>query len=124
VRLVRAPSIATSEIAGRVGATNPIPVQIAPTSKIDNSDQEPELAEGQVLVRSPMVGTFYRAPSPDAAPFVEEGDQVHKGQALCIIEAMKMMNEIVAEVAGKVNKILCENAQPVEYGQPLMVLEV
>jgi acetyl-CoA carboxylase biotin carboxyl carrier protein len=83
-----------------------------------------ELAENERLITSPMVGTFYRATSPDATPFVEEGDSVRKGQTLCIIEAMKMMNEIEAEVAGRVVKILCENAQPVEYGQPLVVVEV
>jgi acetyl-CoA carboxylase biotin carboxyl carrier protein len=76
------------------------------------------------MVTSPMVGTFYRASSPDAAPFVEPGDSVRKGQTLCIIEAMKMMNEIEAEIAGRVVQLLCENAQPVEYGQPLLVLEV
>ena len=70
-----------------------------------------------------MVGTFYRAASPDAAPFTEEGDHVRKGQALCIIEAMKMMNEIEAEFSGRIVRILCENAQPVEYGQPLLILE-
>ncbi len=83
-----------------------------------------ELAENERLITSPMVGTFYRASSPDAAPFIEEGDSVRKGQTLCIIEAMKMMNEIEAEVAGRVIKVLCENAQPVEYGQPLVVIEV
>ncbi|MFZ0890595.1 MAG: acetyl-CoA carboxylase biotin carboxyl carrier protein [Candidatus Binataceae bacterium] len=85
---------------------------------------EPELGPNQVMVQSPMVGTFYRAPAPDAPRFVEEGAMVRKGQPLCIIEAMKMMNEIEAEVAGKVVKILCENGQPVEYGQPLMVVEI
>ena len=83
----------------------------------------PDLAAGHRYVQSPMVGTFYRAPSPDSDPFVEEGDSVRKGQALCIIEAMKMMNEIEAEVAGKIVRILCDNGQPVEYGQPLMVIE-
>ncbi|HUN59961.1 MAG TPA: acetyl-CoA carboxylase biotin carboxyl carrier protein [Candidatus Binataceae bacterium] len=83
----------------------------------------PALADNQKLVTSPMVGTFYRAASPDAEPFTEEGDHVRKGQALCIIEAMKMMNEIEAEVSGRVVRILCENAQPVEYGQPLLILE-
>ncbi|HEY2525412.1 MAG TPA: acetyl-CoA carboxylase biotin carboxyl carrier protein [Candidatus Binataceae bacterium] len=83
----------------------------------------PELAPGHRYVQSPMVGTFYRAASPDSDPFVEEGDSVRKGQALCIIEAMKMMNEIEAEISGKLMKILCENGQPVEYGQPLMVIE-
>ncbi len=84
----------------------------------------PELAPNQRLVESPMVGTFYRKPSPEAPPFVEEGDTVRKGQPLCIIEAMKMMNEIEAEMAGRVVRVLCESGQPVEYGQPLMVLEV
>ena len=73
--------------------------------------------------RRPMVGTFYRAPSPDAQPFVREGDRVKKGQVVCIIEAMKLMNEIESKVAGRVVKVLVENAQPVEYGQPLFLLE-
>ena len=88
------------------------------------SAKDPELAPNQVMVRSPMVGTFYRASSPEAPPIVEEGSPVRKGQALCIIEAMKMMNEVEAEAAGVVVKILCENAQPVEYGQPLMIIAV
>ncbi|HYB92465.1 MAG TPA: acetyl-CoA carboxylase biotin carboxyl carrier protein [Candidatus Binataceae bacterium] len=81
------------------------------------------LAPNQHIVESPMVGTFYRAPAPDAAPFVEVGSSVRKGQTLCIIEAMKMMNEIEAPVAGRVVKIVIENGQPVQYGQALMVLE-
>ncbi len=85
---------------------------------------KPELAPNQVMITSPMVGTFYRSPSPGAAPLVEEGSPVRKGQGLCIIEAMKMLNEVEAEVAGVVVKILCENAQPVEYGQPLMIMAV
>ncbi len=96
----------------------------AGVAKRGGASTQPALGENQRLVRSPMVGTFYRAPSPDAPPFVEEGDSVRKGQTLCIIEAMKMMNEIEAEVAGRIVRILCENAQAVEYGQPLMVVEV
>jgi acetyl-CoA carboxylase biotin carboxyl carrier protein len=88
------------------------------------AQEPPLLAENQKLVTSPMVGTFYRASSPDSNPFVEEGDSVRKGQALCIIEAMKMMNEIEADGGGRVVRILCENGQPIEYGQPLMILEV
>lgn len=72
---------------------------------------------------APMVGTFYRASGPDAAPFVNEGDRVKEGQTLCIIEAMKTMNQITAEKAGVVKLILVQNAQPVEYGQPLFVIE-
>ncbi|MGO9454222.1 MAG: acetyl-CoA carboxylase biotin carboxyl carrier protein [Candidatus Binataceae bacterium] len=83
-----------------------------------------ELAANQKLIESPMVGTFYRAASPDSAPFVEEGSSVRKGQPICIIEAMKMMNEIEAPSSGRIVKILAENAQPVEYGQALMIVEV
>ena len=83
-----------------------------------------ELASNQTLVESPMVGTFYRAPAPDATAFVEEGSSVRKGETVCIIEAMKMMNEIEAPASGRVVRIVAENAQPVEYGQALMVIEV
>jgi len=76
-----------------------------------------------VTVEAPMVGTFYRASSPDAEPYVREGDAVKRGQVLCLIEAMKLMNEIEAKVAGRVVRILAENGQPVEYGQPLFLLE-
>jgi acetyl-CoA carboxylase biotin carboxyl carrier protein len=86
--------------------------------------EPPAIAENQKLIASPMVGTFYRAASPDSDPFVEEGDSVRKGQALCIIEAMKMMNEIEADAGGRIVRILCENGQPIEYGQPLIVLEI
>ena len=75
------------------------------------------------VIKSPLVGTFYRAPSPGAPPFVEEGDMVSKGQVLCIIEALKVMNEIESDVNGKVVKILVENGQPVEYGQELFYIE-
>ena len=71
-------------------------------------------------VKSPMVGTFYRSPSPDESPFVEVGDRIRTGQTVCIIEAMKLMNEIEAEVSGTVIEVLVQNGEPVEYGQPLM----
>jgi acetyl-CoA carboxylase biotin carboxyl carrier protein len=77
--------------------------------------------EGHV-VKSPMVGTFYRAASPDAKPFVEVGEVVKEGQTICIVEAMKLMNEIEADASGTVKAILVENGQPVEYGQPLFVI--
>jgi acetyl-CoA carboxylase biotin carboxyl carrier protein len=78
---------------------------------------------GKVTVTSPIVGTFYRSPSPDADPYVEEGDKVKKGQVLCIVEAMKLMNEIESEVDGTIVKILAESTKPVEYGQPLFLIE-
>jgi acetyl-CoA carboxylase biotin carboxyl carrier protein len=79
--------------------------------------------ENLVAITSPMVGTFYRAPAPDADPYVEMGDLVEVGQTVCIIEAMKLMNEIESEHRGRVVKILVENAQPVEFGQKLFLIE-
>jgi acetyl-CoA carboxylase biotin carboxyl carrier protein len=84
-----------------------------------NAPAEPK---GHTL-KSPMVGTFYRAPSPGAPAFVEVGQSVSKGQTLCIIEAMKLLNEIESDVAGTIKAILVENGQPVEYGQPLFLIE-
>jgi oxaloacetate decarboxylase alpha subunit len=77
----------------------------------------------RVVIKSPMVGTFYRAPAPDAPPFVEVGQEVEVGQVLCILEAMKLMNEIKSEASGRVVEILVEGGDPVEYGQPLFALE-
>lgn len=76
-----------------------------------------------VTITSPIVGTFYRAPSPEAQPFVEVGQRVNKGTVLCIVEAMKLMNEIESEVDGIIVKILVDNSQPVEYGEPLFLIE-
>jgi acetyl-CoA carboxylase biotin carboxyl carrier protein len=82
-----------------------------------------QAAEGLVTMRSPIVGTFYRSASPYAESYVEEGAYVKKGQVLCIVEAMKLMNEIESETDGRVVKILAENAKPVEYGEPLFLIE-
>jgi acetyl-CoA carboxylase biotin carboxyl carrier protein len=76
-----------------------------------------------ITITSPIVGTFYRAPSPEAAPFIEIGSRVKKGQVLCIVEAMKLMNEIESESDGTIIKVLVENGQPVEYGEPLFLIE-
>lgn len=81
------------------------------------------LDANQIMINAPMVGTFYRAPGPDTNPYIQVGQIVEIGQVLCIIEAMKLMNEIESELRGKVVNILVENAQSVEYGQPLFVLE-
>lgn len=82
-----------------------------------------EDAPGQITITSPIVGTFYRSPSPDADPYVEEGDFVRKGQVLCIVEAMKLMNEIESEVDGRITRILVESTKPVEYGQALFLID-
>ncbi|MGQ9497863.1 MAG: acetyl-CoA carboxylase biotin carboxyl carrier protein [Desulfotomaculales bacterium] len=105
--------------------TSPVPPSL-PAKTPPSAPAEPEreeLEENLVTVVAPMVGTFYRAPAPDAPPYVEIGDTVHEGQVLCIIEAMKLMNEIEAEVAGEIVDILVENGQPVEYGQPLFLIK-
>ena len=96
-----------------VQTTAPAPVAVA-------APAEPKV-EGTPLT-SPMVGTFYRAPSPGAKPFVEVGDTVKKGQTVCIIEAMKLLNEVEAETDGVVKEICVENGQPVEYGQNLLII--
>jgi acetyl-CoA carboxylase biotin carboxyl carrier protein len=83
----------------------------------------PAAAASQRAITSPMVGTFYRAPAPDADPYVETGDLVEVGQTVCIIEAMKLMNEIEADFKGRVVQVLVENAQPVEFGQKLFLVE-
>lgn len=117
-----------------VPAANPIPVPSVPYSPVPAPapvppaettavSEERVLGPNQVFIVAPMVGTFYRAPSPEAEPYVRVGDVVEPGQVLCIIEAMKLMNEIESEWKGRITEILVENAQPVEYGQPLFVLE-
>jgi len=105
-------------------AGSTMPTEIVPTRIEEKAAPTAETTATNVLeVRSPMVGTFYRSPSPDADPYVETGQQVEIGQTLCIIEAMKLMNEIESEFSGRIAKILVENAQPVEYNQILFLIE-
>jgi acetyl-CoA carboxylase biotin carboxyl carrier protein len=103
--------------------TNAAPVPAAPRPPSPPSKQAPAAAdEGLHLVRSPIVGTFYESPSPGSPPFVKPGDMVELGQVLCIVEAMKLMNEIESDVTGEVVKRLVNNGQPIEYGQELFVI--
>lgn len=101
----------------------------APAPSSTGSGQAPDATadsverESLVTVTSPVVGTFYRSSSPDTGPYVEEGDLVSRGQVLCIVEAMKLMNEIESEVDGRVVKVLVENEAGVEFGQPLFLIE-
>ena len=88
----------------------------------DKKDKSKELPDGDIIT-SPMVGTFYRAASPDSKPFVEKGQKVSKGDTLCILEAMKMMNQVNAETGGTIIDILADDAEPVEFGQPLFVIK-
>lgn len=101
------------------------PAAQAPQPKAEEKKEVPAAPPGKDLieVRSPIVGTFYRAPSPNADPYVQVGQQVSKGNVLCIIEAMKLMNEIECEYEGKVVKMMVENGQPVEYNQVLFLIE-
>lgn len=99
------------------GATVPEPTPAAGASKLAT------VGQNQKQIVSPFVGTFYRSPSPDADPYVREGQGVKRGDVLCIIEAMKLMNEIEADFPGKVVSVLVENGQPVEFGEPLFIIE-
>jgi oxaloacetate decarboxylase alpha subunit len=141
IRLVQRTGIGELELSSggrtvRISAASGAPVVVTPGSAPRDpapaaarpAGDAPAAADGQktehlVAVTSPMVGTFYRAPAPDADPYVEVGTVVDVGQTICIVEAMKLMNEIECEVHGRVVKILVENAQPVEFGQKLFLLE-
>jgi acetyl-CoA carboxylase biotin carboxyl carrier protein len=94
---------------------------VAPAAAGAVATEPPPGTEGHV-VKSPMVGTFYRSPAPDAKPFIEVGGTVKEGQTICVIEAMKLMNEIEADASGTIKAILVENGQPVEYGQALFII--
>ncbi len=123
VRITRAHGAAAPAAAAppSVVTLAPAAPSAAPQAAVPAAPEAPAVAEGHV-VKSPMVGTFYRAATPGSKPFVEVGDTVQEGQALCIVEAMKLMNEIEADKAGVVKAILTENGQPVEFGQPLFVI--
>jgi len=119
VEAVQAPVV----VPGPVSAL-PVPAQLPGAEASPQPEKKEAPPQGNsVVVNSPIVGTFYRSPSPETPVYVEVGDVVKKGQILCIIEAMKLMNEIEAEVGGKVTAILVDNAQPVEFGEPLFQIE-
>jgi acetyl-CoA carboxylase biotin carboxyl carrier protein len=123
--------VESADVRVRVQRTSVAPAVVAPAAVAapsgTASPDRPLVAEvggpALVTVEAPMVGTFYRASSPTADPYVQEGDVVKEGQVLCIIEAMKLMNEIESKTAGRVARILVENSQPVEYGQPLFLID-
>ena len=119
VRIVnRATATETVSAPQQVVIPAAVPTPVAATTATPSPKEE---IQGNT-VTSPMVGTFYRAPSPGAESFVEVGSQVKVGDTLCIIEAMKLLNEIEAEISGTVKEILVENGQPVEFGQPLFII--
>jgi len=110
---------------GIEGFDGGVPVNLAVSQSKPRAAQEPE-DKGlikTVEIKSPMVGTFYRAPNPEAPSYVEVGQTIEPGQVICIIEAMKLMNEIKSEIKGKILEILVDNAEPVEFGQPLFLID-
>ena len=99
-------------------------IEAVPVSQVEKkTEAAPEVKEEYLEIKSPMVGTFYRAPAPDAKPYIEVGEKVSRGQVICIIEAMKIMNEIESEYDGRVVDIPVKNAQPVQFGQAMVLLE-
>ena len=119
VRIVKGGGVMAQAHAAPAMALAPVP---AAPAAIAAPAPAAEAPSGHV-VKSPMVGTFYRSASPGAKPFIEVGSQVKEGETVCIIEAMKILNEIETDKTGTITKILCENGQAVEYGQPLFVIE-
>ena len=127
VRIVNRTSAAAQRVQNLVTVATPAPVPVTPAQSapapVAQPAQAPAAETTGPAITSPMVGTFYRAPSPGAAPFVEVGDTVKKGQVIGIIEAMKLLNEVEADQDGVVKAFAAENGQPVEFGQPLVYLE-
>jgi acetyl-CoA carboxylase biotin carboxyl carrier protein len=121
VRIVKGGTAMVHQVTGPAAMPNNGAPALAPAAAAP-APAAPEVPKGHI-VKSPMVGTFYRASSPGAKSFVEIGNQVKEGDTICIIEAMKILNEIEADKAGTITQILCENGQAVEYGQPLFVIE-
>jgi acetyl-CoA carboxylase biotin carboxyl carrier protein len=126
VRIARGGAVSITPLGAATAAvaSNAPTVPAVESSAATPTPAAVEPAPGQQghTVKSPMVGTFYRAPSPDAKPFVAAGDSVKEGQTICVIEAMKLMNEIECDASGVVKAILVENGQPVEYGQALFII--
>jgi acetyl-CoA carboxylase biotin carboxyl carrier protein len=123
VRISRMPGGAAAHpVAMRMPSPAEAAAAVAPPTAAAEPAQ-PKTKPNEYVVTAPMVGTYYAAPSPGAKPFVDIGDEVKLGQVLCIIEAMKMMNQIEADKAGRVTSIMARNGDPVEFGQPLFVIE-
>ena len=123
VRISRGGAVSVTPLAGGAPPVVAVPASApaaAPAAPI--AAPVPEAAPEGHVVKSPMVGTFYRSPSPDAKPFVEVGATIKAGETICVLEAMKLMNEIEADASGTVKAILVENGQPVEYGQALFII--
>lgn len=122
VRITRGSTNQVTAQSSQIGALQPIIATQPPTISVIEDSPETISAPAGHQVKSPMVGTFYRSPSPDSAAFIEVGAEVKKGDTICIVEAMKMMNPIEADTSGKILAILVEDNDPVEFDQPLVVI--
>ena len=123
-RMSTAPAVTQIPTIASLPLAAPLPVAAKPLEAAAAAEAAPSKAKAnEHVITAPMVGTFYGAPSPGAKPFVEIGDEIKIGQVLCIIEAMKMMNQIEADRAGRLTSIMARNGDPVEFGQPLFVVE-
>jgi acetyl-CoA carboxylase biotin carboxyl carrier protein len=118
---IYAAPVAAAPVAMPAAATPVAQQAVAPAA--DKSRAAEQAADNLVTIKSPMIGTFYRSSSPGKPPFVEVGDEVNSGKVVCIIEAMKLFNEIESEIKGRIVKVLAEDASPVEYDQPLFLVE-
>ena len=118
-------STSLSDLARLLASAPPVVAQAAAAQTAQSSEPPATASEPELhVVKSPIVGTFYGSPSPGAAPFVSPGDQVEKGQVICIVEAMKLMNEIESDATGEVVKCFVSNGQPIEFGQPLFSIRL
>ena len=122
VKIVKGGGVVVSQAPVAIAAPAAAPAPVTAPAPAAAPVAEPAAGQEGHVVKAPMVGTFYRSSSPDAKPFIEVGQGIKEGQTICIIEAMKLMNEIEADASGTVKAILVENGQPVEYGQPLFII--
>lgn len=121
IKTNQAPTVVTASIpAAAPLAATPAPVAAAPAPAAAPAVSE---SDNYITIKSPMIGTFYRSASPDKPSFVNVGDEIKAGQVLCVVEAMKLFNEIEAEISGRIVKVLVDNASPIEYDQPLFLVE-
>ena len=121
IKTNQAPTVVTATIpAAAPLAAAPAPVAAAPAAAAAPAVSE---SDNYITIKSPMIGTFYRSASPDKPAFVNVGDEIKAGQVVCVVEAMKLFNEIEAEISGRIVKVLVDNASPIEYDQPLFVVE-
>lgn len=125
IKTNQAPTYVTASIPAALPAAAPAPQPAAVAAPVPQAEAPAPVAETSnlITIKSPMIGTFYRSSSPDKPVFVNVGDEIKAGQVVCIIEAMKLFNEIESEISGRIVKVLVDNSQPVEYDQPLFLVE-